>query len=660
MLTKHRWSRNAARLAVVAVVAAVVPPLAAGSAHAVPSGVTSVTMVSESGDYVGGGLSQVFHPGNGSVSVQKVGDLVQVDVSGGSQGSYYTLMLAAPPGEVLAPGEYTGAQRAVFRQSGRPGLSVSGDGRDCNTLSGRFTVLDVAMTDSAVERLHVLYEQHCEGLVPALFGEIRYQAKGGDPDLLVAPGAVRWPAELPGLRSRPVPVTLVNTSADEVVVGTPGMTGATGFSVVGSTCASALAPGRSCVVHVAFTPPAPGEHEAVLVLPTSTAAGQRQVLLSGTGEPGHTSWDMRGDVGEYISGGRSYSWTPAGASLIARGNEVFVSIGVQAVSGEYFTAEFAPGRNDILLPGVTYENAARYSFHFPAPGLSVYGSGRGCNTLTGRFTVHEISHEDGVLSSFSATFEQHCEGGAPGLYGSVAFKAAQPAAPVPTGTYQPPPRPEEPGGRPPLHAQPFLAARSTDEACPPQLVPDAGFLDVTTISTHKASIDCLAWWGVAHGRTATEYDPGADVTRAQMATFIANALQESGDELPPATRDWFTDDQGSAHEDAINRLAEAGIVEGRAPGAFAPAAAVGRGAMTKFLALSYQHRAQELLPVGYDYFGDDDGTTFESYVNSTASVGLTTGYADGFRPHLPVRRDHMAVFVTRWLALVVERTSASV
>jgi hypothetical protein len=656
MLARHGWCHRTARLAVVAVLAGTLPVLAAGSVAAAPSGVTSVTMVSETGDYVGGGLSQLFHPGNGKVTVRGHGGGVQVDVSGGNLGSYYTLVVAAPDGEVLAPGEYTGAQRAAFRQAGRPGLDVSGSGRGCNTLTGRFTVLDVAITDTVVERLHVLYEQHCEGGDPALFGEIRYQARGGDPDLLVVPGTVRWPTAWPGVRSRPVPVTLVNTSSDDVVVGAPSLSGGPGFGVVSNTCGSALLPGRSCAMNVVFTPPAAGDQAAALVLPTTTAAGQRQVLLSGRGEPGHSSWDMRGDPGDYISGGGSFSWTPTNASLTGRGNETFVSIGVRSGGGEYYTAEFAPGRNDVLLPGVTYQNAARYPFHLPAPGLTISGSHRGCNTSTGRFTVHEISHEGGELSSFSATFEQHCEGSAPGLYGSIAYKATQPAAPVPTGTSQPPPRPDEPGPRPPLVAQPSVAARSTDGACPPHLVPDAGFLDVPTGSTHKASIDCLAWWEVARGRTPTQYDPVAVVTRAQMATFIARALRESGDELRPATRDWFSDDQGSPHEDAINRLAEAGIVEGRGPGVFAPTAAVGRGAMTKFLALSFEHTSQESLPDGYDYFRDDDGTTFEAYVNATASVGLATGYADGFRPHLPVRRDHMAVFVTRWLDLVVERT----
>ncbi|RIL05128.1 MAG: hypothetical protein DCC71_11550 [Proteobacteria bacterium] len=57
-----------------------------------------------------------------------------------------------------------------------------------------------------------------------------------------------------------------------------------------------------------------------------------------------------------------------------------------------------------------------------APGLSVFGSGRGCNTLTGWFEVleHEVDAR-GRLRRFAADFEQHCEGAAPALRGSVRY-----------------------------------------------------------------------------------------------------------------------------------------------------------------------------------------------------------------------------------------------
>lgn len=72
-----------------------------------------------------------------------------------------------------------------------------------------------------------------------------------------------------------------------------------------------------------------------------------------------------------------------------------------------------------------YENATRYPFQSPTlPGLDVSGDGRGCNTLTGRFDILEISYASGQISSFAADFEQHCEGGTPALFGSVRYNAS--------------------------------------------------------------------------------------------------------------------------------------------------------------------------------------------------------------------------------------------
>jgi Big-like domain-containing protein len=50
---------------------------------------------------------------------------------------------AAPDGEVLAPGTYNNATRFPFNDPPDPGLSISGDGRGCNTAIGFFTVNSV-------------------------------------------------------------------------------------------------------------------------------------------------------------------------------------------------------------------------------------------------------------------------------------------------------------------------------------------------------------------------------------------------------------------------------------------------------------------------------------------------------------------------------------
>ena len=48
--------------------------------------------------------------------------------------------------------------------------------------------------------------------------------------------------------------------------------------------------------------------------------------------------------------------------------------------------------------------------------LDVSGDDRGCNTLTGTFTVHEATLDSGGnVVAFAADAQQHCEGGAPAL-----------------------------------------------------------------------------------------------------------------------------------------------------------------------------------------------------------------------------------------------------
>jgi hypothetical protein len=198
-----------------------------------------------------------------------------------------------------------------------------------------------------------------------------------------------------------------------------------------------------------------------------------------------------------------------------------------------------------------------------------------------------------------------------------------------------------------------------DSACPAR-VPEDGFADVPPENAHERAVDCLVWWGVARGRTSTQYAPRDTVTRAQMATFIAQLVLRSGGQLPPAGADVFPDDDGSPHEDAVNRLFRAGIVTGRPDGTYAPELPVTRDAMAKFLVLSLEHRTGARLPSSADRFADDNGNTHEHNINRAAAAGLTGGTTSStYGPALPVRRDQMASFLARSLALLVDSGAAA-
>ena len=76
-------------------------------------------------------------------------------------------------------------------------------------------------------------------------------------------------------------------------------------------------------------------------------------------------------------------------------------------------------------------------------------------------------------------------------------------------------------------------------------------------SPFSGEIGALLNAGISDGCSEVAFCPEAHVTRGQVATMIARAL-----DLPPSGADPFADDDGSIHEDGIERLAAAGIVVG--------------------------------------------------------------------------------------------------
>jgi hypothetical protein len=84
--------------------------------------------------------------------------------------------------------------------------------------------------------------------------------------------------------------------------------------------------------------------------------------------------------------------------------------------------------------------------------------------------------------------------------------------------------------------------------------------------------------GITVGCSAERYCPDDVVTRGQMATFLVRAL-----DLPATPTDYFTDDDGTTHEQNINRVKEAGITSGCTPTTYCPDSSVTRGQMAAFL-----------------------------------------------------------------------------
>jgi S-layer family protein len=105
--------------------------------------------------------------------------------------------------------------------------------------------------------------------------------------------------------------------------------------------------------------------------------------------------------------------------------------------------------------------------------------------------------------------------------------------------------------------------------------------------------------------------------RGELAQLMADALG-----LPPATGDYYTDDAASPYQDDINRLAEAGVTIGCTETEFCPDAFATRAELASFVV-----RALRLPPASTDYFTDDDGLVHEPDINSLAEAGITDGCA---------------------------------
>jgi hypothetical protein len=149
---------------------------------------TGYCLVSDSGDYIGGGQSSEAS-GEDSVQVGFAFSSSQIDLSleNSSNGDEWSATFAAPQGEPLTPGLYEPATRYPFQLETMAGLSIYGNGRGCNELTGKFAVEELGIDPTlGLVRTSVTFEQHCDGGTTALRGVINLQATG-TPDATPTP-----------------------------------------------------------------------------------------------------------------------------------------------------------------------------------------------------------------------------------------------------------------------------------------------------------------------------------------------------------------------------------------------------------------------------------------------------------------------------------------
>ncbi|RYY79735.1 MAG: hypothetical protein EOO69_05490 [Moraxellaceae bacterium] len=129
--------------------------------------------ISDEGDYIGQGKTAAF-AGKNIIRVNSSAQAISFSVD--QANDWWTLDLQKAGGGLLKVGQYKNAVRYPFNTNVN-GISFSGSGRGCNTLTGSFKVYDVAYdTAGQLLRLSADFTQYCEGGKPALNGRVRYHS----------------------------------------------------------------------------------------------------------------------------------------------------------------------------------------------------------------------------------------------------------------------------------------------------------------------------------------------------------------------------------------------------------------------------------------------------------------------------------------------------
>ncbi len=207
----------------------------------------------------------------------------------------------------------------------------------------------------------------------------------------------------------------------------------------------------------------------------------------------------------------------------------------------------------------------------------------------------------------------------------------------------------------------------TYSACPPGVIPTAGFTDTTS-----TDVDCIKYYGITKGTTDTTYSPQDTVTRWQMALFLTRMATRAGVTLPSGTDQGFSDILGKSTEiqTAINQIRQLGITVGKTATTYAPddkvtrqemalfmsryleKATVGPGGNTELGSGSSAYKVIKSLDLDYNY----TDITHDTYEIRNAIVNLwNLGVTDvqlttKFEPTADMTRLAMATFMTNALA----------
>src|SRR6266571_4714725 len=173
--TQHRTLQNTT--STFATVDPTPTPTPLPSAGPFPTSGNALAMTSEPGDFIGGGVPRTYDQSTATfreIHSNLPPQSVEIEVGTATQQVLWDLDFVPPPGQALHVGTYPNAVGAPFNGQA-PGLSVAGDGRGCNRITGSFTITRIAFSSTGdLQALDLTFVQYCEHPdAPALRGQLR-------------------------------------------------------------------------------------------------------------------------------------------------------------------------------------------------------------------------------------------------------------------------------------------------------------------------------------------------------------------------------------------------------------------------------------------------------------------------------------------------------
>lgn len=198
-------------------------------------------------------------------------------------------------------------------------------------------------------------------------------------------------------------------------------------------------------------------------------------------------------------------------------------------------------------------------------------------------------------------------------------------------------------------------------ACPSSL-PDSGLTDATGVHGHN--IDCLAWFELTKGKTATSYGNLETIRRDQTASFVVRTLERlvpSGFDLPARDTGAFSDVTSGPHRANIETLAgfDPAVAAGYKDGTYRPQKAVTRAQFASVIARSLDRAAEQgvipALPAASSPFTDTRGSVHESNIARLARAGIVKGKtSNSYDPDGSLTRGQAASILARVLGGLVD------